>query len=115
MLLYTTDLSRPIPYKDLELIKQDFALELSLLSEEACLNADFNDYCMAVAGTISCVINGSEENIPLRQMQLMKMHFFERFPSYNFIENKVSDYPAFQKELNSFEEARVLVLQYFIR
>ncbi|MFE4573087.1 YxiJ family protein [Paenibacillus chitinolyticus] len=115
MLLYTMDLSRPFPYKDLELVKQDFELELSLLSEETCLNADFNDYCMTVAGTISYVLNGSEENIPSRQMQLMKMNFFERFPSYKFFENKVSHYPAFQKELKSFEEARVLVLRYFIR
>ncbi|MBV6717313.1 YxiJ-like family protein [Paenibacillus chitinolyticus] len=114
-LLYNLELTGPFPYKDLKRIKQHFELEFSLLSEEACLNADFNDYCMTVAGTISYVLNGSEENIPPRQMLLIKLDFFERFPSYKFFENKVSDYPALQKELNSFEKARELLIRYFIR
>ncbi|WP_418936690.1 YxiJ family protein [Paenibacillus chitinolyticus] len=112
--MYNLELTRPFPYKDLELIKKHFEFEFSLLSEEG-LNADFNDYCTTVAGTMSYVLNGSEENIPPRQILFIKMNFFERFPSYKFFENKVSDYLAFQDELKSFEKARELLIRYFIR
>lgn len=67
---------------------------------------------MNVAGTLSYVLTGKEKEIPQRQIDLLQMTFFEWFPQYKFIEEKISDYAEFSKEFKSFEEARSLLLQY---
>lgn len=106
-------LDNPFPYRDTDKIQDDFYSDfLKLTNDENFLTCDFNTYCMNVAGTLSYVLTGKEKEIPQRQIDLLQMTFFEWFPQYKFIEEKISDYAEFSKEFKSFEEARSLLLQY---
>lgn len=113
-LLCQQELGNPFPYSDTELIQKSFECEFSLLSGNNCFNADFNDYCMTIAGTISYLINGNADKVPARQANLIKLSFFERFSGYSFLESKLADYPLFNEEYVSFEKARKQLLQFLI-
>lgn len=110
--LYHLELGRPFPYSDTELIQKVFEREFSSLSDNYCFNADFNDYCTTIAGSISYILNGKETEISPRQASLIRLSFFERFPAYFFLESKTIEYPSFYNEYVSFEKARRLLLQF---
>lgn len=104
-------MENPFPYEGTSKIKHDFAGDFGLLEDES-LNADFNDYCTAIAGTMSYILKGNVNKIPDRQKELLKKDFFEMFPQYNFFGSKLAAYPDFQNEYSNHEKLRKLVLGY---
>lgn len=101
----------PFPYEGTSKIKIDFERDFGLLEDES-LNADFNDYCTVIVGTMSYILKGNINKIPIRQIDLLKKGFFERFPKYNFFESKLPKYPDFENEYNNHEKIRKLILDY---
>lgn len=81
------------------------------LAEENWLVADFNEFCMLIAGSSSYVL--SNKKIPNYQRQFLYKDFFTLYPKYTFLKDSVSNYPHFYKELESFEKARKLLLNTF--
>ncbi|OPH47321.1 hypothetical protein BC351_11710 [Paenibacillus ferrarius] len=108
--LYSNELLNPFPYRDTDRIQAMYKHEFSLIPNEI-FNADFNDYCMTITGTISYVLNGHEDDIPLRQINLLKMNFFERFTKYIFLEMNIAQFSIFNTEYKSYEKARKLLLE----
>ena len=104
--LYNTELMNEFPNEDIEQIEIDF--EDSGISEEDWLDADFNEFCMLIAGSSSYVL--SNKKIPNNQMQFLYNDFFSLYPKHSFLKDSVSNYPYFYKELVSFEKARELLL-----
>jgi hypothetical protein len=110
--LNRNELGNPFPYRDIDRIQENFIDDFSLLNEESCFTADFNDYCMTIAGIISYVLNGNTDKIPHQQANLIRMNFFDRFPIYRFLEHSVADYSTFNDENRSFEKARKMLLEF---
>lgn len=104
-MLYNTELTNGFPYEDIEQIEKDFE---DNLSEENWLVADFNEFCMLIAGSSSYVL--SNKKIPNYQRQFLYKDFFTLYPKYTFFKDSVSNYPHFYKEFVSFEKARELLL-----
>lgn len=105
-------LDKPFPYRDADKIQEDFCPEfLNLTDEEDSLTGDFNTYCMNIAGTLSYVLAGNENEIPRHQIHLLEKSFFERFQQYKFFEDEVGNYKDFFEEYKTFEETRNLLLQ----
>lgn len=104
-------MNNPFPYESTSKIKLDFERDFRLLEDES-LNADFNDHCTVIVGTMSYILNGNIDKIPSRQSELLKKGFFERFPQYNFFESELINYPAFQIEYKNHEKLRKLILDY---
>ncbi|TKC19222.1 YxiJ family protein [Robertmurraya kyonggiensis] len=105
------NLEKPFPYTDSYKIQYDFRNEfLNLSAEKNCLNADFNTYCMNIAGTLSYVLKGKIDTIPDRQIQILQMSFFDVFNQYKFIENKYTRYKEYSEAYQNYEEARKLLL-----
>ncbi|MCM3341865.1 YxiJ-like family protein [Paenibacillus sp. MER TA 81-3] len=109
--LYKFQLVNPFPYEDTSRIKVDFQTDFELLEDES-LNADFNDYCTVIVGTISYILKGNVAKIPKKQIDLLCKSFFERFPQYCFIEASLVSYPDFQNEYNNHEQTRKLILEF---
>lgn len=107
-LLYKS-LHRSFPYRDSARLKEDFAEAFAHLKEES-FNADFNEYCALIAGTISYVMHNSIPEIPVRQLKLLQKSFFERYPAYAFIQPRLSDYPTISADLEDHERARGMLL-----
>ncbi|EPD52039.1 hypothetical protein HMPREF1210_01392 [Paenisporosarcina sp. HGH0030] len=103
--LYNTELMNEFPNEDIEQIEKDFE---DSISEEDWLDADFNEFCMLIAGSSSYVLG--YKKIPNNQMQFLYKDFFSLYPKHSFLKDSVSNYPHFYKELVSFEKARELLL-----
>ncbi|WP_227940229.1 YxiJ-like family protein [Alkalihalobacillus deserti] len=103
--LYNTELMNEFPNEDIEQIGKDFE---DSITEEDWLVADFNEFCMLIAGSSSYVLGNKK--IPNYQRQFLYKDFFSLYPKYLFLKNSVSSYPHFYKELVSFEKARELLL-----
>lgn len=106
-------LQQPFPYRDTDKMKEDFSSDFSKLSEDDnWLTADYNTYCMNIAGSLSyCLVDQSNE-IPKDQLEMLKRSFFELYKQYQFIEAKITQYDGFYQEYQLFEEARELLLNY---
>ncbi|NQX63733.1 hypothetical protein HQN88_33320 [Paenibacillus qinlingensis] len=105
--MHRSELLNPFPYRDTDRIQEFYKSEFSLIPDEV-FTADFNDYCM----TISYVLNGNADKIPKRQVSLLRMNFFERFPKYIFLEENVVNFSIFSAEYSSYEKARKMLLEY---
>jgi hypothetical protein len=103
--LYNTELMNEFPNEDIEQIEKDFE---DCISEEVWLNADFNEFCMLIAGSSSYVLGNKK--IPNNQMHFLYKDFFSLYPKHSFLKDYVSNYPHFYKEFVSFEKARELLL-----
>ncbi|KYG31529.1 hypothetical protein AZF06_07270 [Priestia endophytica] len=103
------ELYDPFPYEETKNIKKDFK---ERLTSEACFNADLNTYMMNIVGSVNYVLRGKGTKIPERQMNALSLTFFEAFPQYSFLENKMNQYPLFYREYTRNEEARRLILRY---
>lgn len=103
------ELYDPFPYEETKNIKKDFK---ECLTSEACFNADLNTYMMNIVGSVNYVLRGKGTKIPERQMNALSLTFFEAFPQYSFLENKMNQYPLFYREYTRNEEARRLILRY---
>ncbi|MCY8230932.1 YxiJ family protein [Priestia endophytica] len=103
------ELYDPFPYEETKNIKKDFK---ECLTSEAYFNADLNTYMMNIVGSVNYVLRGKGTKIPERQMNALSLTFFEAFPQYAFLENKMNQYPLFYREYARNEEARRLILRY---
>ena len=55
--LYNTELMNEFPNEDIEQIEKDFE---DSISEEDWLDADFNEFCMLIAGSSSYVLGNKK-------------------------------------------------------
>jgi hypothetical protein len=75
--LNSINLDNPFPYRDTEKIQEDFCSEFKKIKDdENSLVGDFNTYCMNIAGTLSYVLAGKQEEIPQRQFEKLQLSFF---------------------------------------
>lgn len=110
--LFDKQLSNPFPYKDTKKMEKELEDHFSTLQEDYCFNADFSDYCSAIAGTISYIVKDKATNIPNRQIDYIQKSFFENFPQYCFIKESLGNYPNLYSEYKSYERARKLILDF---
>ncbi|MFC9775331.1 YxiJ family protein [Paenibacillus chitinolyticus] len=103
-------LKKPFSYEDTKKLQKDFKKEFLAIQEES-FNADFNDYCMIIVGTISYILKGKTAAIPPRQKDLLKLDFFDRFSQYSFLKDKLTLYSSLHDEYNNYEKARKLILK----
>ncbi|MCY8571313.1 YxiJ family protein [Bacillus haynesii] len=104
-ILYNTELSNGFPYEDIEQIEKDFE---DIIKEESWLVADFNEFCMLIAGSSTYVL--ANKKIPKYQRQFLYKDFFSLYPKYSLLKESLGNYPDFHKELISFEKTRELLL-----
>ncbi|WP_391122378.1 YxiJ family protein [Psychrobacillus sp. L3] len=105
------ELSKPFPYRDTNKIQEDFSEDFSmLLEDEDCLTADFNTYCMNIAGTLSYVLVEQTSQVPKHNIKDLEMTFFQHFKQYKFLEDKIDNYKEFFQEYKNFEKTRQLLL-----
>lgn len=109
MLARNNSLYNPFPYDDTKKIQIDFKEELS---DDDCLTGDLNTYWMNIAGCLSYVLNGNEKSIPQRQLEWLRLTFFNIFIQYKFLEGKITEYPTFLEEYLNYEKVRTLLLCY---
>ncbi|MBY0599417.1 YxiJ-like family protein [Bacillus bingmayongensis] len=102
-------LHQPFPYRDVRKMRKDFKEKFD---ESDCLSADLNIYWMNIARTLSYVLNGKIEKIPLHQIQLLRVSFFERFKQFCFLEKHIENYLLFYRDYMYYEKARKLLLYY---
>jgi hypothetical protein len=111
--LINEKLQKPFPYRDTDKIQEDYCNAFSKLSEDdKTLTADFNTYCMNIAGTLSYILRGKSNKIPKGQIEMLRFSFFEFFKQYRFFEDNINQYDGFYQEYMDFEKARKLLLQY---
>lgn len=109
-------LHQPFPYRDTDKIQEDFLPEFSKLSQdENWLIADYNTYCMNIAGSLSYCLEDLTDEIPKDQIEMLKFSFFDFYKQYQFFEAKITKYDGFYQEYQLFEEERKLLLVYFNR
>lgn len=104
-ILYNTQLMNEFPSEDIEQIEIDFE---GVIPEIEWLTADFNEFCMLIAGSTSYVLGNKKT--PPYQRQFLNKNFFSLYPKYTSLKVSTSNYPQFNKELESFEKARELLL-----
>ncbi|MGG0655466.1 YxiJ family protein [Rummeliibacillus pycnus] len=105
------ELHKPFPYTDTDKIQKDFRKEFNNLSDdEDSLTADFNTYCVNIAGTLSYVLTGKINKIPQDQIEMLQKTFFGYFKQYKFFEDKIEIYNDFSQEYKNFEQTRKLLL-----
>ncbi|MCP1146088.1 YxiJ-like family protein [Lysinibacillus endophyticus] len=113
LVLINEKLQKPFPYRDTDKIQEDYSNAFSKLSDDDnWLTADFNTYCMNIAGTLSYVLIGKSNKIPKGQIEMLRFSFFEFFKQYRFFEDNITQYDGFYQEYMDFEKARKLLLQY---
>lgn len=109
-------LQQPFPYRDTDKIQEDFLPEFSKLSQdENWLTADFNTYCMNIAGSLSYCLEDLTDEIPKDQIEMLKFSFFDFYKQYQFFEAKITRYDGLYQEYQLFEEARKWLLEYLCR
>ncbi|MGZ7149248.1 YxiJ-like family protein [Bacillus sp. BC08] len=102
-------LHKPFPYRDTGKLQRYLK---SKFTEDDYINADFNHYWMHIAGTLSSVITGNEQNITYQQIQWLRKSFYEWFPQYHFIETEIVKYPVLYRDFMNYEKTRKLLLYY---
>lgn len=113
LVLINEKLQKPFPYRDTDKIQEYYSNAFSKLSDDDnWLTADFNTYCMNIAGTLSYVLIGKSNKIPKGQIEMLRFSFFEFFKQYRFFEDNITQYDGFYQEYMDFEKARKLLLQY---
>lgn len=113
LVLINEKLQKPFTYRDTDKIQEDYSNAFSKLSDDDnWLTADFNTYCMNIAGTLSYVLIGKSNKIPKGQIEMLRFSFFEFFKQYRFFEDNITQYDGFYQEYMDFEKARKLLLQY---
>ncbi|EOR24611.1 MULTISPECIES: YxiJ family protein [Bacillaceae] len=113
LVLINEKLQKPFPYRDTDKIQEDYSNAFSKLSDDDnWLTADFNTYCMNIAGSLSYVLIGKSNKIPKGQIEMLRFSFFEFFKQYRFFEDNITQYDGFYQEYMDFEKARKLLLQY---
>ena len=113
LVLIHEKLQKPFPYRDTDKIQEDYSNAFSKLSDDDnWLTADFNTYCMNIAGSLSYVLIGKSNIIPKGQIEMLRFSFFEFFKQYRFFEDNITQYDGFYQEYMDFEKARKLLLQY---
>ncbi|MFC5733424.1 YxiJ family protein [Cytobacillus gottheilii] len=113
LVLINEKLQKPFPYRDTDKIQEDYSNAFSKLSDDDnWLTADFNTYCMNIAGSLSYVLIGKSNIIPKGQIEMLRFSFFEFFKQYRFFEDNITQYDGFYQEYMDFEKARKLLLQY---
>ncbi|CAH1232199.1 hypothetical protein PAECIP111891_06968 [Paenibacillus allorhizoplanae] len=111
--LQSIQLRNPFPYRDMEKVQADFRSDFMRLPDsENFLIGDFNTYCMNVAGTLSYILAGNEEKIPQRQIELLQLAFFDWFPQYQFIKDRIWNYSDLSEEYTNFNEARIILIRH---
>lgn len=100
-------LSSPFPYDDIRRLQQDLHIEFEKISSD--FSSDLHSFCMAIAGSISYLLSGME--IPKLQQDFIQKNFFEMYPHYTFVKEKITNYPTLCEELKSFEEAREILYE----
>ncbi|WJN47555.1 YxiJ family protein (plasmid) [Priestia aryabhattai] len=103
------DLYHPFPHEDIRKIQDKFSRKLH---EDDLLTADFNNYWMNIAGSLSYMVKGKTKKIPQNQIDELKLTFFEVFPQYSFLEKEISTYPNLYEEYKIYEKTRELMLSY---
>lgn len=104
--------NNPFPYSDTEKIQKDFKEQFNKINEFS-FNADFNQFCMQIAGVLSYLSNGNEKDISKKQLDQLNNNFFETFSRYNFLQEEIKNYPNLYKEYVNYEKVRILLLEYF--
>lgn len=113
LVLINEKLQKSFPYRDTDKIQEDYSNAFSKLSDDDnWLTADFNTYCMNIAGSLSYVLIGKSNKIPKGQIEMLRFSFFEFFKQYRFFEDNITQYDGFYQEYMDFEKARKLLLQY---
>jgi YxiJ-like protein len=100
--LYNDEILHYIPHDDYEKIEKDLEIQ------ENDLYADFEEFIMLIAGSCSYVFG--RKKIPKYQRNLLYKDFFSQYPQYTMLNESISNYPDFHKELESIENARKLIL-----
>lgn len=75
---------------------------------ELDLYADFEEFIMLIAGSCSYVLG--KKKIPIYQRDLLHKDFFSLYPQYSMLNESISNYPGFHKELEGIENTRNLIL-----
>jgi hypothetical protein len=105
------ELHKPFPYTDTDKIQEDFRTEFNNLSKrEDSLTADFNTYCINIAGPLSYVLARKTNKIPQEKMEMLHKTFFDIYKQYQFLEDNIEIYNDFSQELENFEQTRKLLL-----
>lgn len=113
LVLINEKLQKSFPYRDTDKIQEDYSNAFTKLSDDDnWLTADFNTYCMNIAGSLSYVLIGKSNKIPKGQIEMLRFSFFEFFKQYRFFEDNITQYDGFYQEYMDFEKARKLLLQY---
>lgn len=100
--LYNDEILHSIPHDDYEKIEKDLGIQ------EIDLYADFEEYIMLIAGSCSYIFD--KKKIPKYQRNLLFKGFFSLYPQYMMLKESISNYPGIQKELESIENTRKLIL-----
>ncbi|AFC29096.1 hypothetical protein PM3016_2208 [Paenibacillus mucilaginosus 3016] len=107
------NIATPFPSRDISKMMVDFRHDFQKLGGQAiCFNADFAEYCMVIAGTLSYVLTGKSNEIPQIQIDYIKLSFFTWYPQYKFIEGRMSEYKEFNRRYENNEEVRMLLLEF---
>ena len=104
-------LYEPFPYNDTKQIQADFMNDFSV---DDTVTADLNTYWMNIVGSLSYVLKGKAERIPQGQIEWLHLSFFEVFPQYQFVAEKISGYPEFYQEYVNHEKTRKLLVEYLL-
>ncbi|MED1510760.1 YxiJ-like family protein [Bacillus proteolyticus] len=102
-------LYKPFPNCDIRKIRKDHK---NMFTEDDCISADLNYYCMHTAGTLSYVLNENEKEISFEQIKWLRKSFFEWFPQYRFLETEIVKYPILYRDFMNYEKVRKLLLYY---
>jgi YxiJ-like protein len=96
--LYNDEILHKILQNDYEKIEKDLGIQ------ENDLFADFEEFIMLIASSCSYVLG--KKKIPKYQRNLLNEDFFLLYPQYSMVKESISNYPNFNKELDSIENAR---------
>jgi YxiJ-like protein len=99
---YNNDILNTNLHDDYEKIEKDLGIQ------EIDLYADFEEFTMLLAGSCSYVLGN--KNIPKYQRNLLYKDFFTLYPQYSVLNESISNYPGFHKELEGIENVRKLIL-----
>lgn len=88
----------PFPYDGIRKMRKHEKLSphFEALGDDDWLVADFNTYCMCIAGIASRFSKGTENEIPKPSLQWLAIgDFFTIFPQYRFLEDDWEAFPDF--------------------
>lgn len=104
--LYKSTLTFGFPYEDILKMEKEFENQNPEIEN---FIEDFNDFCLLVAGSCTYVL--SNKRIPKSQRKNVEKSFFSQYPQYHFIQSALCQYADLNREFQSFERARVLLVK----